>query len=103
MEQNNETLWVDYENGWKYRIAENGYEIRGENGVYITQFDEYSKVYDPDGSFEDNCLLQLADLVKGQNEQDMIGRLGEAVRLGSIDTETFKVVTGLDYGAVFPQ
>ena len=99
MEQN----WTEYGNGWKYRIVDNGYEIRGENGVYITQFDEYSKVYDPDGSFEDNCLMQLAELAKGQQEQDMIGRLGEAVRLGNIDAETFKAVTGLDYGVVFPQ
>lgn len=102
MGQNNEA-WVDYENGWKYRITDNGYEIRGDGGVYITQFDEYSKVYDPDASFEDNCLIQLAELAKSQEQQDMVNRLAEAVRLGAVDRETFRAVTGLDFAEVFPE
>ena len=58
--------------GWSYTIKDNGYEIFGPEGVYITQFNEYGKVYKQDGTFEENCLLQLKELttIPEQTEEE---------------------------------
>lgn len=53
---------IHYNDEWEYEIHDNGYEIWGTNGTYITQFDPYGKIYLRDGTYEENALMQLADL-----------------------------------------
>jgi hypothetical protein len=50
---------IEYKDGWSYQIFDDGYEIWGPLGIYITQRGRYSKIYKPDGTFEENALIQL--------------------------------------------
>ena len=45
-----------------FRIVDNGYEIYRNGNLWITQYDQYSRLYKEDGSYRDNCLLQLEEL-----------------------------------------
>lgn len=54
---------IDYK-GWKYQIFSDGYELWGDNNVYITQHAPYDKNYVPDGSYEDNAKAQIDELTQ---------------------------------------
>ena len=42
-----------------YEILDKGYDIyQGETKI-IEQHDPYGKVFDPNGTYEENCLIQL--------------------------------------------
>ena len=45
-----------------FRIVDNGYEIYRNGNLWITQYDQYSRLYKEDGSYRDNCLIQLEEL-----------------------------------------
>lgn len=60
---------IDYKDGWSYQLFDDGYEIWGPMGEYITQHDPYGKVYKPDGTYEENCLIQLFTLVPEEEEK----------------------------------
>ncbi len=61
---------IDYKDGWSYEILDNGYNIYGPNDIFITQHDQYSKIYKPDGTFEENALIQLAELTTVVDEAE---------------------------------
>ena len=52
-----------YNDTYDYEIFDNGYDIYYASSV-ISQRDEYSHPYLPDGTFEENCLAQLEELTK---------------------------------------
>lgn len=54
MKQYNEQL--------SYAIKENGYEIYLDGKIWIKQYEPNGKVYNPNGTYEENCLLQLEEL-----------------------------------------
>ena len=54
MTQYNETI--------SYEILENGYKIYLDGKLWIEQLDEYAKPIDATKTYEENCLLQLADI-----------------------------------------
>ena len=53
---------TQYNENISYEILENGYKIYLDGRIWIEQLDEYSKPYDKDKTYEENCLLQLADI-----------------------------------------
>lgn len=53
---------IKFDDNWEYEIFDNGYDVYSKDGCYITQRDQYSKVYKPDGTYEENALLQLKEL-----------------------------------------
>ena len=53
---------TQYNENISYEILENGYKIYLDGKLWIEQLDEYSKPFDKNKSFEENCLLQLADI-----------------------------------------
>ena len=46
----------------EYIIKDNGYEIHLGGRPWITQYDQYSKILIPDGTFEENCLKQIEEV-----------------------------------------
>lgn len=56
MKQYNEQL--------SYKIEENGYGIYLNGKIWIKQYEPNGKVYNPNGTYEENCLLQLAEITK---------------------------------------
>lgn len=46
-----------------YSIENNGYTIYLDEKPWITQPDPYGKLYVPDGSYEDNALAQIEEIV----------------------------------------
>ena len=63
---------VKYNDELSYIIRENGYEIHLNGNPWITQFDQYSRIYKPEGTFEENCLIQLEELTRAKEEQPAI-------------------------------
>lgn len=53
---------VTYNDKLSYEIKDNGYEIFLDNNLWITQYEPYAKVFKADGTYEENCLLQLEEL-----------------------------------------
>ena len=53
---------TQYNENISYEIVEKGYKIYLNGKLWIEQLDEYSKPYDKDKTYEENCLLQLADI-----------------------------------------
>lgn len=60
MEQYNEIL--------SFKIVENGYEIYRNGNLWITQYGQYSHPYKGDGSYRENCILQLEDLTRSDDQ-----------------------------------
>lgn len=54
---------IHYNDTYEYEIFDNGYDIYYASSV-ISQRDEYSHPYLPEGTYEENCLAQLEDLSK---------------------------------------
>lgn len=65
-----------YNENISYEIVENGYKIYLDGKLWIEQLDEYSKPYDVNKSYEENCIMQLDDITAPQQdptlEQDKI-------------------------------
>jgi hypothetical protein len=80
-----------------YAILDNGYDIYINNELVITQHDQYSKIYKPDGSYEDNAKAQINDLIEGEKQANIIDNLKNAVKDGSITKEQYKSITGQEY------
>ena len=53
---------TQYNENISYEIVEKGYKIYLNGKLWIEQLDEYSKPYDKDKTYEENCLLQLEDI-----------------------------------------
>lgn len=51
-----------YNDNISYEIVENGYKIYLDGKLWIEQLDEYSKPYDVNKSYEENCIMQLDEL-----------------------------------------
>ena len=51
-----------------YEILEDGYDIYQEDKKIITQHDPFGKVFDPNGTYEENCLIQLDQITQPQPE-----------------------------------
>lgn len=51
-----------------YEIFDDGYDIylNGEN--WISQREPYNRIYKPDGTDEENCLLQIGTLIATDEE-----------------------------------
>ena len=62
--------------GFEYQVFNDGYELWGENGLYITQHAPYDKSFVPDGSYEDNAKAQIDELTtpapEPVNEEDAL-------------------------------
>ena len=53
---------TQYNENISYEILENGYKIYLDGKLWIEQLDEYAKPIDTAKTYEENCLLQLADI-----------------------------------------
>lgn len=51
------------EEKYTYKIFDDGYDIYNEFGLMLTQRDPYSKMYDPDGTYEENAKLHIKELL----------------------------------------
>jgi len=52
------------ENGYTYEIFDDGYDISKDGVVILTQRDPYGKVFDPDGTYEENAILHIEELTQ---------------------------------------
>lgn len=52
-----------YNDEWDYEILENGYKLYSKSGCILKQVDQFSKIFVPDGSYEDNAIKQLDGIV----------------------------------------
>lgn len=50
-----------YNDKYEYEVFDDGYEIYYKGGM-ISQHEPYAKLFKPDGTYEENCLLQLEEL-----------------------------------------
>ena len=55
---------VKYNDSISYKILENGYEIYNDGKVWVRQLEPFAKLHDANGTYEENCLLQLAEITK---------------------------------------
>ena len=46
-----------------YLIEPNGYSIYLDNQLWMTQHDDCSKLFKSDGTYEENCIMQIEDIV----------------------------------------
>lgn len=46
-----------------YLIEPNGYSIYLDNQLWMTQYDNCSKLFKADGTYEENCIMQIEDMV----------------------------------------
>lgn len=53
-----------YNETLSYIIHDNGYDIYNNGQKWISQPEPYAKLYIPDGTYEENCLAQLAELTR---------------------------------------
>ena len=53
---------TQYNENISYEIVENGYKIYLDGKLWIEQLDEFAKPIDATKTYEENCLLQLADI-----------------------------------------
>ena len=51
-----------YNDSISYEIKDNGYEIYLDGKLWITQYEKFSKPMDKTKSYEENCLMQIAEL-----------------------------------------
>ena len=61
---------IKYNEDLSYKIVDNGYEIYINGQLVITQYDQYSHVYKADGTFEENCMIQLKELEEMKKAQE---------------------------------
>lgn len=58
-----------YDERLSYKIVENGYEIYIDGKLIITQYEtekeDLAHVYKKDGTYEENCMIQLKELADG--------------------------------------
>lgn len=52
------------ERNYTYEIFEDGYDIYLNGNPHISQREPYAHLYKHDGTYEENALLQIADLSK---------------------------------------
>lgn len=64
---------IQYDDVLSYEIFDNGYDIfdryQSEEIPWITQRDPYSKLFVPNGSYEDNALAQLKQITEPVKEE----------------------------------
>ena len=57
-----------------YEVSNNGYSIYLDGVLWITQYDDYGKPMDFTKSYEENCIMQIEDMVSSfentQNNHD---------------------------------
>ena len=53
---------TQYNENISYEIVDNGYKIYLDGKLWIEQLDEFAKPIDANKTYEENCLLQLADI-----------------------------------------
>ena len=53
---------IQYNDKHSYEIFEDGYDIYLNGETWISQRKPYDKVYKPDGTYEENALIQLEEL-----------------------------------------
>ena len=46
-----------------YLIEPNGYSIYLDNQLWMEQHDDCSKLFKSDGTYEENCIMQIEDIV----------------------------------------
>ena len=46
-----------------YEVSNNGYSIYLDGVLWITQYDDYGKPMDFTKSYEENCIMQIEDMV----------------------------------------
>ena len=63
---------TQYNENISYEIVEKGYKIYLNGKLWIEQLDEYSKPYDKDKTYEENCLLQLEDITANTANTDTL-------------------------------
>lgn len=56
-----------YNEEYSYTLYDDGYEIEYYDKVIIRQRGEYGKPYRGDKSYEENCLMQLEELVNSKD------------------------------------
>lgn len=55
---------TQYNENISYEIKNNGYNIYLDGKLWITQPEPYTNLYVPEGTYEENCLAQLAELTR---------------------------------------
>ena len=46
-----------------YEVSDNGYSIYLDGVLWITQYDDCGKPIDSNKSYEENCIMQIEDIV----------------------------------------
>ena len=59
-----------YNENLSYKIKDNGYEIYNDGKLWITQYEPYGKMFKDDGTYEENCLLQLEEITRPVEESN---------------------------------
>ena len=54
---------VKYDDTFSYEIFDDGYDIYENDNVTMTQRDPFGKVFIPDGTYEENALFQIDQIV----------------------------------------
>ena len=91
-----------YNEKYSYDVKNNGYEIYINGELVITQYDQYSKIYVPSGTFEENAIAQIEDLAQSEEQEDMMDRMKYAVENGLMTKELFQTITGQDFDELYP-
>ena len=63
---------TQYNENISHEILDNGYKIYLNGKLWIEQLDEYSKPIDATKTYEENCLLQLADITANTANTDTL-------------------------------
>ena len=61
---------IRYNDEWEYEILENGYKLYSNNGCIVKQVDNFSKIFVPNGTYEENAIAQLDQITKPQPGPD---------------------------------
>ena len=91
---------VRFNEKYEYEILDNGYDIYIDGRLTITQHDQYSNIYKPNGTFEENAIAQITDLVEGEKQANMFENMKSAVEAGTLSKELFEQITGMKYDDV---
>lgn len=59
---------VKFNDKYSYEIFDDGYDIYLDGQPHITQREPYAHVYAPEGTYEENALLQLESLTAPVDE-----------------------------------
>lgn len=71
-----------------YKIVENGYDIYLNGELWITQDGQYSHLFVPNGTLEENCLAQIEELTTVSNEPSQLDVIEAQVMYTALMTDT---------------